>query len=120
VDAERGQLIWNALKLTGSARPDDGLMLDGGSLCCMTLQRSRVARCTASVQTANLDVASCFPRCFAYGAIANLREGCCGPSTDRPFGDEFSVRACRAITGLIFVKRLVWSQLSRRRPELIR
>jgi hypothetical protein len=98
VDDERGQLIWNALKLTGSARPDDGSMLDGASLCCMTLQCSRVVRCTASVQTAKLDVASCFPRCFGCPAsqCKSPREGCCGPQADHSVMSSPSV-ACRVI-----------------------
>jgi hypothetical protein len=88
VDAERGQLIWNALKLTGSARgPDDGSMLDGASLCCMTLQCSRVVRCTASVQTAKLHSRRRVVfrvALVAQRASANLRGGCCGggPQTD--------------------------------------
>ena len=35
VDAQRGQLIWNAVKLTGRGRLGDGLVLDGASFSCM-------------------------------------------------------------------------------------
>ena len=45
VGVERGQLIWNAVKLTGRGRLGDGLVLDGASFSCMM----QCFRCDAQV-----------------------------------------------------------------------